>query len=491
MAEAPSLAVSTCTIALLGCTLTTDLEDLEGGAGGSGGAPEPPIDSVWSRSFGGTSIETGSAVAVGPDRAVTIVGSLGSQADFGGGPVGPIGELDAYVLRLDDAGTYQWGRVLGGPQDDIATDVVVDADGDTVVTGLFFGEMDVGNGSLLTGSPTLPNLFVVKLDPSGDVLWARRFSGFTAPSVPHISLDPAGNVVLAGGLRGSVDFGGGALTSTGSSDVFLVELDLDGDHSWSRAFGSLYNPEYEPEAGVVVHVGVDDRDNVFLASGYMGFIDILGQRLTAPIANTPRVYLARVDATATTALWVKDFGADAVIVTAAAVSKSSLVLTGNFTGPLVIDGAIYPGSTAAGVDVYVARFDANGAALGATTYPGTQMPGELLRFSTAWSMDVDAQGAVLIAGQLFDRLTLGQTTLESIGDLGFDLFVAKLAADGTPLLAARYGGDQDDIVMGSAFDGAGNILITGAFQSQLQLGNERHTSNGLADIFVAKLAAEP
>jgi hypothetical protein len=55
-----------------------------------------------------------------------------------------------------------------------------------------------------------------------------------------VAVDGAGNVLLTGDFDGTVDFGGGPLTSAGSDDIFVAKLDAQGNHLWSKRFGDSY-----------------------------------------------------------------------------------------------------------------------------------------------------------------------------------------------------------------------------------------------------------
>src|SRR5262249_47559744 len=77
----------------------------------------------------------------------------------------------------------------------------------------------------------------------GVAFWSKRFGNNTrsAPPQPSTAVDGAGNVLLTGFFDGSVDFGGGPLTSAGWSDIFVVKLDPAGNHLWSKRFGDGLN----------------------------------------------------------------------------------------------------------------------------------------------------------------------------------------------------------------------------------------------------------
>jgi hypothetical protein len=469
-----------------GCQFLSGINDYE---------VEPPptrIDTVWSRSYGGPGDDGGNEVAIDSQNNVIAVGALGSTANFGGQDVMPVGGKDAFVVKLDRDGAYMWERLAGGDNDDASIDVVVDGEDNVIVAGLFTGEMDFGQGTLLTGPPNQRSLFVWKLTPKGEFVWAVPFVGFNAISIPFLAVGADGSIFVAGGLRGSVDFGGGPLTSVGSFDIYLLKLNPNGSYAWSTSFPSAMSVNTDPMfAPPPAGIQVDEDGSVLLAGPYETSISIFGDMR---VGEVPRVWVARIAPGGNAAAWVKDFGADFVAVgDTTSLGGDQLLVAGSFAGALAIDGELYPVSGLDNADVFIARFDKNnGAHIDASTYHATVIrEGDQVKSVTrVVTMDVNAQGDVLIAGALADTLVLGSTTLTAIGDTEPDLFAAKLDAQGTPLLAQRYGDAARDAAFGGELDDAGNVVVTGLFEGQLVLGADRHQTRGGADIFLVKLVPE-
>lgn len=66
---------------------------------------------------------------------------------------------------------------------------------------------------------------MVKLSGSdGSHLWSRRFGSNLDDDGNSLAVDASGNVLVTGFFRNTVDFGGGGLTSAGSTDIFLLKL---------------------------------------------------------------------------------------------------------------------------------------------------------------------------------------------------------------------------------------------------------------------------
>jgi hypothetical protein len=100
--------------------------------------------------------------------------------------------------------------------------MAIDSAGNMVITGRFGSLVDFGGGPL-TGAGQ-GDIFVAKLDPSGNHLWSADFGDEDAQVAGGTAIDSAGSVVVTGCFAGTVDFGNGPLVSVGNEDVFLVKL---------------------------------------------------------------------------------------------------------------------------------------------------------------------------------------------------------------------------------------------------------------------------
>jgi hypothetical protein len=95
-------------------------------------------------------------------------------------------------------------------------------------------------------------------------------------------------------------------------------------------------------------------------------------------------------------------------------------------------------------------------------------------------------GGVIMAGFFDDTIFTGLQTLTATA--GLDLYIAKLDTSGNPVWTIKYAGTGDDHGGQIATDAAGDIYITGTFTQSITFGATTLTSNGLSDIFVAKLS---
>lgn len=128
---------------------------------------------------------------------------------------------------MDQHGTHLWSKQFGDNDNQYASAMAVDAMGNVLITGYFYGTVDFGGGPLICKD--MGDIFVAKFNTQGNHLWSRRFGdehlGSWIGSVTSAAtVDSAGNVLLTGYFGGTVDFGSGPLTSAGYADIFLAKL---------------------------------------------------------------------------------------------------------------------------------------------------------------------------------------------------------------------------------------------------------------------------
>jgi hypothetical protein len=132
---------------------------------------------------------------------------------------------DAYVAKYNASGVLQWAR-QGGTTGTFVQGVAVDAAGNVTLGGDCVSSVSFGGTPLNGNGP-----FVVKLSTAGVAQSAKRVGsrGF----VNEMTTDGAGNAYLVGTFTGTAQFGTSSLTSAGSQDIFLAKLDPAGNLVWA------------------------------------------------------------------------------------------------------------------------------------------------------------------------------------------------------------------------------------------------------------------
>ncbi|UQA62339.1 hypothetical protein [Polyangium aurulentum] len=209
-------------------------------------------NSMWTRGFGSTGMlnESGGAIAADSMGNVLVTGKGGGQIDFGGGPL-PCGALlspRVFMIKLDGSGNHAWSKCYGNQQLDGLSRLAVDAQNNVYLAGDFGGVVNFGGGDFQS-SPGSDG-FLAKFGPEGVHLWSKQFG--TAPAddgVSALDVDVAGNVLVALNFESTIDVGDVHATSVGKRDMFLAKLDASGELLWGRAFG---DPAEQHVAALVV-----------------------------------------------------------------------------------------------------------------------------------------------------------------------------------------------------------------------------------------------
>jgi hypothetical protein len=190
---------------------------------------------VWAKQFGGTGQSEGQSVAVDSAGNVYTTGYFDGTVDFDPGAgttaLTSAGDMDVFVSKLDASGNYVWAKSFGGSGADYAFSLAMNSAGNVYTTGYFDGtvDFDPGAGTTALTSAGSIDVFVAKLDASGNYVWAKSFGGSGSDYALSLAVSSAGNVYTTGGFSDTVDFDPGAgttnLTSAGVTDVFVLKLD--------------------------------------------------------------------------------------------------------------------------------------------------------------------------------------------------------------------------------------------------------------------------
>ncbi len=182
---------------------------------------------LWAAQAGGTNDDHGYGIAVDEAGNTHVTGYFNGTATFGSQTLTTIGGNDIFVAKLDPSGN--WLRIVqaGGTGGETGRSIVMDSAGNAWVTGGFSGTATFGSHTLTSsgfGYGTYENIFVAKLDPSGDWLWA--INGITSNGGKGIAVDGAGNACVTGYFGGTATIGNDSLTASGTSDIFIAGLGI-------------------------------------------------------------------------------------------------------------------------------------------------------------------------------------------------------------------------------------------------------------------------
>lgn len=181
--------------------------------------------------FGDESRQLVHAIATDRDGHIIIVGDFWGSVDFGGPNLVSAGDRDVFVAKFDRTGNHIWSKRFGDETEQVGVGIAADSAGAIFLISAFTGTLYAGGKNLV--SKGRYNIGLIKLDRHGEHVWSRSF-GDQSYHVPEcIAVAPSGTVVVAGRFRGTVDFGGGKITSESQqTDIFIAAFSPDGEHIW-------------------------------------------------------------------------------------------------------------------------------------------------------------------------------------------------------------------------------------------------------------------
>lgn len=193
----------------------------------------------WVRSAGGTSIDQALGIAIDPAGNSYVTGNFCETSMFGPFTLTSAGINDIFVAKYDTSGNVLWARSDGGKSGEDGHAIAVDGSGNSYVTGNREGTSIFGPFTLTGGG-----FFLAKYDSSGNVLWVRSAEP-TAENIGRgIAVDAVGTSYVTGLFHGTAIFGAFMLESSDlSADIFVVKCDAGGTVLWARSAGGTLSDQ--------------------------------------------------------------------------------------------------------------------------------------------------------------------------------------------------------------------------------------------------------
>ena len=448
----------------------------------------------WARSIGATSNDQGKGIVTDQLGNVYITGEFRNTVDFDPGTsvfnLTSNGAQDIFIEKLDSSGNLIWAKNIGGTGGDQGNSITIDTAGNIFITGQFQHTVDfdpgVGISNLASTGST--DIFVLKLDSSGNFIWAKGFGGTGTDVGLSIATDLIGNIYTTGYFAGSADFkpgpGSTFLTSNGGYDVFVQKLNPNGNFIWAKGMGGS-TFDYGRS------ISVDSSGNVYLMGDFRGTADFFSGSGAVYLTSrgSSDVFVQKFN-TSGIFVWVKQMGGVGTDVGQAITTDSfgNIYSTGYFEGTANFDpGAGTANLTSNGSsDVFVHKLNPLGDFIWAKSMGGTGTEGSN-------DIAIDHSMNIYLIGWFegsadFDP-GVGTTSLISNGSE--DIFLQKLDSLGNFLWATHMGGPDSDVGYGLTVDDLNSIYTIGNFKSTVDFnpgaGVSYLTSNGNIDCFAQKL----
>ncbi|MEZ4885877.1 MAG: right-handed parallel beta-helix repeat-containing protein [Chitinophagales bacterium] len=207
----------------------------------------------WDKNYGGSDVDECLSMASTTDGGYILSGftmSNDNDVDLN------YGGKDFWVVKIDANGNIQWDKNYGGSGDDTAESIIQTVDGGYIIggnTNSVTDDVDANNGNT--------DFWVVKTDSNGNIQWEQNYGGTGRDIVNSVALSSNGGYIIIGRSESSNGDVGG---NYGSSDVWLLNIDANGNIDWEQNYGGS---DYE-EGGTILPISEG-----YIYGGYSESID--------------------------------------------------------------------------------------------------------------------------------------------------------------------------------------------------------------------------
>lgn len=449
----------------------------------------------WAAGMGGTLGDYGKSICTDTSGNVYTIGNFMGTADFDPGAgtsnLTSASSDDIFIQKLDSSGNLVWAKKMGGGSADAGYAITIDASGNIYSTGTYSGtaDFDPGAGTSNLTSAGGYDIFVQKLNSSGDFVWAKQMGGTAESYGKSISVDASGNIYITGNFNGIADFDPGAgtsnLTAAGGYDVFIQKLDSDGNLVWIKQIGGTID-------NFGKFITTDTSGNVYTTGYFGGTADFDPGAGTSNLtsAGGSDIFIQKLNSSGDF-VWAKQMGgtSDDYGMSICTDASGNVFTTGYFDGTADFDPGVGTSNltSTASYDIFIQKLDSDGNLIWVKQIGGTS--GDY-----ANAIRTDVNGDVYMTGSFSDTVDFdpGAGTSNLISAGSDDIFIHKLDSEGNFAWVKQVGGVADDYGEAISIDAKGNIYTTGSYYGSVGFDPGAGTSNlisaGIDDIFVLKLS---
>jgi hypothetical protein len=455
----------------------------------------------WAKQLGGSDTEMSIGLAVDKYGNCYTIGYFAGTTDFDPGPnvynlTSTGNNYNIFIQKSDKFGNFVWAKQMRGINigGGYGYAISLDSLGNIYTVGAFFGTVDFDpsqNDYFFVSDVNNPDIYIQKLDASGNLIWAKRMGGPDTDYGYSIAIDPSGNIYTTGEFKGTANFdpGNGVynLNSAGGNDIFIQKLDTFGKFIWAKQIGGTLDD-------LGNSITIDQVGDVYITGQFSDTVDF------APSVNPTilisegnySTFISKIDLNGNF-IWSRQIAGTGLSSGTSIVvdSYGDIYSTGYYGGEIVFNVGMDEMTVVSNgqSDMYIEKLDALGHFIWAKTVEDA-FPGGANTIAT------DLLGHVYLAGGYLNAtdFDLGPGT-NNLSFSGFmDLFIMKLDGLGNFLWALGTGSSDAERISGMAISANGNIYATGIFRADVDFDPSPATAylnvdgSGNYDVFTLKFS---
>ncbi|MGB1295509.1 MAG: T9SS type A sorting domain-containing protein [Flavobacteriales bacterium] len=203
---------------------------------------------------------------------------------------------DAFILKLNVDGEFQWVRTFGNNLIDIGFDITTDFEGNCIATGVFHGEVDFdpSSDSTILNAHSSTNQFVVKYNDLGEFQWAKSIEspmGNSNSGGTLIRSDFYGDIYAVGYFLDSIDIDPGSaemiLDPGEGRDIFIQKINGNGEFEWAKQIGNQVSTR-------AIHIAIDNYRNFYTLGYFKNTLSFEGSSQNIISSDHKDIFVQRI-----------------------------------------------------------------------------------------------------------------------------------------------------------------------------------------------------
>lgn len=442
------------------------------------------LDWAWAKSYGGLNNDNCTSLEADNSGNIYMIGSFQSPSlTFDTITLNQSGSGSNFIVKFNSFGIAEWGKRL--PYNCYARAISTDINGNVFITGTYFNTSPTFDTVTLVNYGT-SDIFIVKYNASGNVLWAKSSGSINGEDAKNISVDNSGNVFVTGNFLGnSFTIGNVTLYNSGAgntNDIFVASYDMDGNFIWAKSAGGLNNDRSSS-------IKVNNLGEVYVTGEFSSDTMIFESDTLINASSSNDVFIAMLDASSGGLDWATRAGGADIDVgysIATDILGNAYICGEYYDAPATFGTYTLTNNGAA--DFFIVKYDRSGNTVWAkgfgglySDYPGLihyDLNGNIYVTSTFYSPSINFGNNITITNPYFNSE---------------NMYVVKLnSTNGQALWGESIGGIDDEWGSSVTSDIFGNVFVAGNFGSYtISLDSIVFTNVGLTvtnDLFLAKLS---
>lgn len=434
-----------------------------------------------------TSSNSGNGIHADANGTVYACGAYGGTIDLDPGtPVisssAGTYSSDAYIQKISVSGSLLWAKVLkagGSYTSNNASRIATDASGNVYIAGIFTNTVNLAPAPASRSATSLGSfdVYVTKLDPNGNFIWAYTFGNTERDDVVDMVVDAEGGVYLTGPVNGTIDFDPSAEEHSitgGSNDIYALKISSDGNFDWLFSVVNAGN-------GYTHSISLDNANHVIIGGRFDGTVDFdPSPTQTATKTGSSAGFILVLDKNTNAFAWVYVINGDYDVRVRGVTADS--------TGYIYASG-IYDRKTdfnsSAGIsylepvspypDIFILKLNPDGIFCWAKSIGGTGIEEYVNIVYDSYDQSINLAGEQRNVIDCDPGPAVVNTTLYGSGDI----FLAKLDTSGVYKWCTSLGGTSNETLYDHSVYQS-KIYATGYFQGTVDFDPSPTTTNNLS-----------